>query len=119
VQYMHKKPRQKRIITYTLRQFLWLLARHIPDKYFRLVRYSGIFAPNKKTKLIECINQQIPLPLSHETIPARPTTYRSRMISTFKKDPLVCSCWWVFELFSLTYFSKRTHSFVTKHIDSS
>jgi Putative transposase/Transposase zinc-binding domain len=119
VEYTHKKPRQRRIIIYTLRQFLWLLARHIPDKYFRLVRYSGIFSPNKKTRSIELINQQIPPPTSNETISIRPTTYRSRMIATFRSDPLACTCWWTLELFSLTYFSKRTSSFVTKYIDSS
>ena len=119
VQYMHKKPRQKRIITYTLRQFLWLLARHIPDKYSRLVRYWGVFSPNKKKKSIKYINEQNPPPQSHTTIPARPTSYRTRMMTTFKKDPLACSCWCTFELFSITYFSKRTHSFVTKYIDSS
>lgn len=119
VQYMHKKPRQKRFITYTIREFLWLLARHIPDKYFRLVRYSGIFAPNKRKKSITLIDQQTPPPLSHKTIPERPITYRSRMITSFGKDPLACSCWWTFDLFSLTYFSKRTHTFVSKYIDSS
>lgn len=119
IQYMHKKPREKRVITYTIREFLALLSRHIPDKHFRLVRYSGIFSPNKKTKSIQLINEQIPVPSYHETIPTRPTTYRERMIATFKKDPFACSCWWLFELFSLTYFSKRTYSFVTKYIDSS
>lgn len=119
VQYMHKRPRQRRVITYTIREFLWLLARHIPDKYFRLVRYSGLFSPTKRKQSIKNIHEQNPPPQSHTIIPARPITYRTRMMTTFNKDPLACSCWCTFELFSITYFSKRTHSFVTKYIDSS
>lgn len=120
LEYFHKKPRERRTITYSVFDFIGLLARHIPDKYFRIVRYSGLFSHKKRKQSIKAINEIFPPIQELHTMTKRPTNYRDRLIQSFRKDPMNCPCCrWVLTLVSLTFFSKKSHCFITKLIDTS
>jgi hypothetical protein len=117
LKYKHKKPVQTRTITYTMRQFCWLLAQHIPDKNFRIVRYVWLFAPTNKKKSLARINELIPIPPNHITLNQRPTAYRDRMITVFKKDPYICECCGdIMRPHSVTFFASRQQRFITRMI---
>jgi hypothetical protein len=39
IKYFHKKPREERTITYTVFEFLGMIIRQLPDKYFKCIRF--------------------------------------------------------------------------------
>ena len=117
IQYKHKKPVEVRTITYTMKAFLGLLAQHIPDKYFRIVRYAWLFSHRKRKKSIQRIQELIPIPHNHLTLQERPLTYRQRLITIFQKDPYICHCCWdVMIPHSITFFASRQQRFITRII---
>jgi len=116
LEYEHKKPREKRTITYSIFKFLWLILRQLPDKYFRRVRFYWLFASCHRKKYLTIINTLIPP--TKEFIPQKPHSYAERMYQSFGNHPLLCpSCRYHLTLHSITYFSKRSNSFITKHFD--
>jgi len=120
LQYTHKKPKEERIITYTMFEFIWLIARQLPDKYFRTVRYSWIFTPQKRGRYLATISQVPAEKQETKSIKKRPLCFQERMISAFGTDPLECSfCWGQLKLESITFRSKRNTCFITKFFDSS
>jgi predicted RNA-binding Zn-ribbon protein involved in translation (DUF1610 family) len=111
--------------------FFQNLARQIPDKYFRVIRYWWLFAPSKKTKALEKIKN---LPKSDTQVmykgkprnadwkisKDRPISYQQRLIASFGKDPFKCpKCSHTMIKVSLTYRSKKYNCFKTKFFDSS
>jgi len=131
LKYTHKKPKEERTITYSMIDFFQNLARQIPDKYFRVIRYWWLFAPSKKTKALEKIKN---LPKSDTQVmykgkprnadwkisKDRPISYQQRLIASFGKDPFKCpKCSHTMIKVSLTYRSKKYNCFKTKFFDSS
>ena len=80
--------------------FLWLLARHIPDRNLKYVRYGWFFANRCKSTYIALIKR---LGASPAKIPYIPLYYADRLWRSFGLHPLKCSCWWFFELIKLVY----------------
>lgn len=80
---LHKKV----FVTLPTAEFIKRLIRHIPDKYFKQVRYFGIFANRVRT---QCC--QIVLAIQNRKfIPALDIlSWRRRMIQQNGLDPLVC-----------------------------
>lgn len=116
IQYQHKKPREVRTVTYSVFEFLWLILRQLPDKYFRRVRFYWIFASRHRKKHLAILNTLIPSTSQFTT--KRPHSYSERMYQAFGKDPLICPCCRSqLSLVSLTYFSKKRNAFITKHFD--
>jgi len=118
IKYMHKRPVKEMTISYTIFDFLWMIARQLPDKNFRVVRYAGIFAQNKRKHCLEVIQN---LPRNNFTrIPKRPISFVERLFALSWKNPLQCTCCGnSMELISITYVSKRTQQFHTKYFDTS
>jgi len=119
LKYFHKAPHEERTITYTIFEFLWLIARQLPDKYFRNVRYYWIFTPQRRKKYLAIISN-IPAEKGiTKPLKKRPKSFQERMISAFGKNPLKCNCWWDMKIESITFRSKKKNSFLTKYFDSS
>jgi len=67
-------------------EFIHGVVRHIPPKQFKMVRYYGLYAPRKKEK-VKQLMQQIGSMLGRAV---RKLTWRERRMQTFGQDPLTC-----------------------------
>ncbi|MEM7533733.1 MAG: transposase [Chloroflexota bacterium] len=67
-------------------EFIHDVIRHIPPKQFKMVRYYGLYAPRKKEK-VKQLMQQIGSMLGRAICKL---TWRERRIRTFGQDPLTC-----------------------------
>jgi len=119
LKFFHKKPRELRFITYTMLEFIGLLARQIPDKYYKTIRYGWIFIPQIRTK-----NLIILKACSHHRYAPkfyiRPKKFSQRIQESFGCNPLHCSsCNQDMILISITFFSKKIQAFTTKYFDTS
>lgn len=83
--------------TLPVEEFIKTLIIHIPDKYFRMVRYFGFLANRVRTKFLKQFNQNT------ESKNYKPPTYVERFIKAFHKHPLKCSCGNEFLLLRLTF----------------
>lgn len=81
---------QKVFVTLPTQEFIARIIRHIPDKYFKQVRYFGIFANRVRTKLCYVVLQL----LNKKFIPhCSVLSWRQRMSQQNNIDPLTCpSC---------------------------
>lgn len=74
------------IMNLSVMKFIARLITHIPDKYFRSIRYYGFLSTRKKTSLLPIVKdflQQI-----KQTV--QKITFRSLLMKTFGVDPSVC-----------------------------
>lgn len=77
-------------------QFIARLVRHIPPKYFRLIRYFGLLANRIRGKMLSLAKlflQKRPdtqLTLFDLPPPGKPPSYRQRLLKSFGRDPLQC-----------------------------
>jgi hypothetical protein len=81
--------------------FLGRLIRHIHDKYFRVIRYAGIYSTRTKTR--DCDTARTLL--GHTRKWVRPKTlWRERRVRESGEDPLECRyCGAVMVLREITY----------------
>ncbi len=102
-EYTHKEPYEKRNSSIHILTFIWLIIRHIPDKYFKCIRYAGIFAYRCKSHYLDLIELYFP-PSSITPKPEKqPTHFRQRMLASFGIDPYLCpNCNSEMFLFSMT-----------------
>ena len=91
--YKDKKDWLTKIITTSAIDFIWLLIQHIPNKFFKMVHYSGIFANRSKHTHLKIINRYFN---NTQKTPLIPTNFRDRILAFTGKDPLLCSCGWCF-----------------------
>ncbi len=118
IKYTHKKPREERTITYTVFDFIGMIFRQLPDKYFRSIRFYWLFAQNTRKHNIPKI-LTLAQKKQENSIQKRPTNFVDRFRSTFGVNPLRChNCEQEMSLYSITFFSKRTLNFTTKYFDS-
>jgi len=71
--------------TVSVTEFIKILIVHIPDKYFKMVRYYGFLANRVRTKYLDFFKQHIPKEnfyLSH----------LRRFLNAFNRNPLLCPC---------------------------
>jgi len=89
--------------------FIGLMVRHIPEKQFHMIRYSGMYANARKNKIFELISKQIIslfgfANLVFEFTLNRAKTWRQRMIKQTGTDPLKCKqCDIIMSLVTITY----------------
>ena len=84
--------------------FIKRLIRHIPEKYFKMIRYGGLYARRRKTdeKLYRAISK------SKHRIFRSFNQWRTAILSSFGYDPLECpNCKHKMELLELYYNHKR------------
>lgn len=79
-------------------EFIWLLLQHIPNKFFKMVNYYGIFANRCKAKYLKLINTFFN---NSSKLPYIPTNFKDRIVFHWGKDPLACSCWWFYILYQI------------------
>jgi len=112
--YKDRKTKEEKHITLPIHEFLLLLCRHIPDKHFKMISYFWIFANRCKEKYLAMIQRHYHYRPNTYYIPRR---FGERCLFYFDRDPLTCSCWGHFHLFSLTtisrFWSKKTVLFNT------
>ena len=73
--------------------FIGYLIQHIPNNFFKMINYAGIFANRCKKKYLKIIN----IYYNHEQkMPKIAKNFRERIFMFTGKDPLKCSCWWYF-----------------------
>ena len=89
---------QTKTITTNAIDFIWSIVQHIPEKYFHMVYYYGIFSTRSKQKYLPLINQLHPTTRIYNRIPKN---YASRMFLFLGFNPLKCSCWGLFQKFCL------------------
>jgi hypothetical protein len=80
-------------------EFLEFLVQHIPNKYFHMVYYYGIFANRTKSKYINHINTLYP---TRRIYPRIAKTFRRRFIIWKDCDPFTCDCWGHFHKYKIS-----------------
>jgi hypothetical protein len=98
-------------LTCSAMEFIGLLVQHIPNKYFHMVYYYGIFANRIKSKFLKVIYETCPSPRIY---PRPIRSFRARFQYRTGIDPLKCSCWGFFHLYKITI-----PGYPTKFYDSS
>lgn len=78
---------EKVFITLQTQEFIARIIRHIPDKYFKQVRYFGIFANRVRTELCNIVLYL----LNKEFVPSCDIlSWRQRLLNLNNVDPLAC-----------------------------
>ena len=82
-----RKLHKKVFITLPVEEFIKRIIRHIPDKYFKQIRYFGVFANRVRAKLCGKI-----IDLLHKEWVAHcdVLSWRQRLIRQNGRDPLAC-----------------------------
>ncbi|MBI3533936.1 MAG: transposase [Deltaproteobacteria bacterium] len=88
--------------------FIKALICHIPDKYFRMVRYYCFFANRVRTKYLKLLNPNF------KPGPAKHISYAQQFYNSFGKNPLECVCGHVLLLRSVL-FAKPMIDLLQKH----
>lgn len=97
--YLDKRDKKTKTISCSPIKFIWLLTQHLPDKNFRMLYYYWLFANRCKKKYISLINTYF----DHSSkLPTIPTSFCQRLYFFTWKNPLLCSCWWVFYKYKIT-----------------
>lgn len=110
-QYKDKYDGQNKTVTCSVLEFIWYLIQHIPNKHFHMIYYHGIFSNRSKKKNLAIINTYFN---NTSKVPYIPTSYSERVYAFTWKNPLLCKCWGIFCLHSLTF-----PNWSTKYFDSS
>lgn len=99
-----RKLQQKVFLTLPVQEFIARIIRHIPNKYFKQVRYCGIFANRVKSEL--CIIALFLL--NKEFLPQRHIlSWQQRMFKQNGVDPLACPICKTLTRLSFTVFPAR------------
>jgi len=73
-------------------EFIGRLIKHIPERNFKTIRYCGFYSSKFKSILKDCRKLWDDLKASfHKSM----TKWRNMSLSSFNKDPLLCSCGYV------------------------
>jgi hypothetical protein len=93
--YRDKITKEDKIVTLTINSFLGLIFRHIPEKNFHMIRYSGIYANARKNKIFKLISNKIislfgMANLLFECARNKITSWRQRILNSTGSDPLKC-----------------------------
>lgn len=97
---LHKKV----FVTLSTQEFIARIVRHIPDKYFKQVRYFGIFANRVRTELCSIVLWL----LNKEFIPYRSIlSWRQRMSRQNGFDPLTCPICFTIMKFAFAVYPSR------------
>jgi hypothetical protein len=78
---------KKQTVNLPVLEFIHGVVRHIPPKHFKMVRYYGVYAPRKASKvgeMMKAIGQAVGRAI-------RRLGWRGRIWRDFQRDPLACS----------------------------
>jgi hypothetical protein len=97
-------------MTLPVLEFIGRLIAHIPDRYFRNIRYYGFLATRVRGQLLprvrQLLGQVANLPHSAQKVY---TSWRKMLLSSFGKDPLRCpSCGFLMALSFIVFPSRRS-----------
>lgn len=109
-EYIDKYDGLKKELEVDALEFLGLLIQHIPNKWFKMVYYSWIFAPRVKSKYLLILKKII----EQKNCDVRVAqTYRWRMFQLTWIDIWKCNCWGEFKKSSMTIPWYKTKYFDT------
>lgn len=74
-------------VTLPVQEFIGKVVRHVPERYFKMVRYYGIYSRKRKSKSQKIMSVW----KKFKRLEYKRTYWRQRMLKAFGKDPLVCS----------------------------
>lgn len=90
-EYLDHYTNEKDIIILPVLEFIARIISHIPDKYFRNIRYYGFLANRVRGKLLPIVYDL--LQLNHPTKEdEKPLAWRELFKKSTGKDPLICPC---------------------------
>lgn len=99
-------------ITVGVQEFIWLLIQHIPNQWFKMVRYYWAFCPRTKKqnlKILKWIYQK------HNEPSLQVAQYfRQRLFNLTWVDIWACRCWWCYLKYSI-----NVPWYKTKYFDDS
>jgi len=103
-EYHDKATNMHKLVTMPAEEFIARLARHIPDKHFRQIRYYGLYANRGKKN--ELAKSRIVLKLTQGK-KIEPINWRQRRKLQRGFDPLICGhCGSELQLIKLVYCSR-------------
>jgi len=70
--------------------FIGRLIRHIPDKYFPMIRYTGLFCNRWKKLYLSLTRNVLNIPESTGNEETKATSWQERQFEYTGIDPLVC-----------------------------
>ena len=89
--------------TFPVMEFIERLTRHIPEKYFKMIRYGGLYARNRE------IDKALHHAISREkhSFFLSFNQWRTAILHSFGYDPLKCECGATMEFLELYYNHQR------------
>jgi len=90
--YQDKLLREERILDFSVNDFLGSLVRHIPEKYFNMIRYYGMYANVVKEKMTDILAKRLIYLYGRVYLLFEPhiRTWRQRVEEVTNLDPLAC-----------------------------
>jgi len=90
--YQDKLAGEERILDFSVNDFIGSLIRHIPEKYFNMIRYYGMYANVVKEKVTAILAQRLIFLYGRVYLLFEPNirTWRQRVVEATDLDPLVC-----------------------------
>ena len=85
-----KSTQKDSIITIPVIDFIWKIVTHIPDKNFRIVRYSWIFANKVKNKTLLIVQDLLDKKQNIVHIIKKSLSWRERIKNMTGIDPYQC-----------------------------
>lgn len=92
-EYIDKYDWERKTITMEPIEFIGQLVQHIPNKRFKMITYSWMFAPRVKKKYLFILNRFFQQKVVMKII----NTYRWRVYQSTGIDIARCECWGVFK----------------------
>ena len=84
----------EKVETVSVEEFIKRLIRHIPEKYFRMIRYYGFYANRIKNDLLELLCYQLRILFGRAQVlyhpDQQPLSWRQRILLSSGSDPLLC-----------------------------
>jgi len=105
-EYKDKTKNKYKKISLSIESFIGLLIRHIPEKNFHMIRYSGMYANVIRSKIFFLISTQLVnlFGLANLLFEHIPKKWETRILKLTGKNPLEClKCKSLMELFSISY----------------
>ena len=89
-QYKDYKTGQQCQTRYGAKRFVGLLLPHVLPRYARNIHYYGLYRPQARRRWFEQARHASRYPQNIGGDPARPLTWRERILAVFKTDPVLC-----------------------------
>jgi len=88
--YLDHSTKKMKLIKMAVAEFIKRLVCHIPDRYFRVIRYYGLLANRRIGNDLPAFNRLLSL-ANVDSKKKEKVTFRSMFIQAFGRDPMECS----------------------------